>query len=412
MINNKPLFAFTVLIATMLIWLSGKISMELFLTALALGLGFLFIIWPLSIKIRIANEEEKAQKFKDNERHYVSLQNKLGVINISSQIQEDELLELIDLLTKPPSQEELDEYVRQAAQRFINIREELSEISKISLNLISSKITSTKLHFLIEALEGKASLDPRAKRFLEEKYNLKLDLKDSAFTAITDVANSIDGECSINVSEVQLNNFKDIFNPILFRKAIKITISGNISQEPELTHAKRFVELHHFGKFEIKNSTPETIGEVSITLPIKTVTTNSVSSLENILMPVYKKAGNFSYIFGISLIFLIVIPDWKGDIRTGFSTDLFKTTDKLEEKNTHTSEAPAYWRSKKLVVGKETVQQITPETLLKIMGVGIGADQAFKGYKKQREKMQNNSQPKCNKVKWKKIWKFPIPSCT
>jgi hypothetical protein len=46
------------------------------------------------------------------------------------------------------------------------------------------------------------------------------------------------------------------------------------------------------------------------------------------------------------------------------------------------------------------------------MGVGIGADQAFKGYKKQREKMQNNSQPKCNKVKWKKIWKFPIPSCT
>jgi hypothetical protein len=330
MINNKPLFAFTVLIATMLIWLSGKISMELFLTALALGLGFLFIIWPLSIKIRIANEEEKAQKFKDNERHYVSLQNKLGVINISSQIQEDELLELIDLLTKPPSQEELDEYVRQAAQRFINIREELSEISKISLNLISSKITSTKLHFLIEALEGKASLDPRAKRFLEEKYNLKLDLKDSAFTAITDVANSIDGECSINVREVRLNNFKDIFNPILFRKAIKITISGNISKEPEFTHAKRFVELHHFGKFEVKDSTSETNGEVSITLPVKTVTTNGISSLENTLLPVYKKAGNFSYyIFGISLIFLLVTAEWNGKV----GTNTFKTTENSAEKS-------------------------------------------------------------------------------
>ena len=330
MINNKPLFAFTVLIATMLIWLSGKISMELFLTALALGLGFLFIIWPLSIKIRIANEEEKAQKFKDNERHYVSLQNKLGVINISSQIQEDELLELIDLLTKPPSQEELDEYVRQAAQRFINIREELSEISKISLNLISSKITSTKLHFLIEALEGKASLDPSSEIFLEEKYNLKLDLKDSAFTAITDVANSIDGECSINVREVRLNNFKDIFNPILFRKAIKITISGNISKEPEFTHAKRFVELHHFGKFEVKDSTSETNGEVSITLPINTVTTNSISSLENTLLPVYKKAGNFSYyIFGISLIFLLVTAEWNGKV----GTNTFKTTENSAEKS-------------------------------------------------------------------------------
>ncbi len=397
MINNKPLFVFTVLTATMLIWLSDEISMKLSLIVLALG--FLFIIWPLSIKIRIANEEEKAQKIKDNERHYVSLQNKLGAINISSQIQEDGLLELVDLLTNP-NQEELkkqkDELLQQAAQNFKKSRERLSEISKISLNFVSSKITSTELHFLIEALEGKVVLDSSSIRLLEEKNNLKLDLKDSAFTAITDVANSIDGECSIKVREVRLNNFKDIFNPILFRKAIKITISGNISKEPEITHAKRFVELHHFGKFEIKDSMSETFGEVSITFPIKTVTTNSVSSLENTLLPVYKKAGNFSYIFGISLIFLIVIPDWKGDIRTGFSTDLFKTTEELQDINAFDE--------------KDT--QITPETLLKSMGVGIGADQAFKGYKKQREKMQNNSQPKCNKVKWKKIWKFPIPSCT
>jgi len=334
MINNKPLFVFTVLTATMLIWLSDEISMKLSLIVLALG--FLFIIWPLSIKIRIANEEEKAQKIKDNERHYVSLQNKLGAINISSQIQEDGLLELVDLLTNPktnPNQEEVMrqkvEILQQAGQNFKKSRKRLSEISKISLNFVSSKITSTELHFLIEALEGKVVLDSSSIRLLEEKNNLKLDLKDSAFTAITDVANSIDGECSINVREVRLNNFKDIFNPILFRKAIKITISGNISKEPEFTHAKRFVELHHFGKFEIKDSTPETIGEVSITLPIKTVTTNSVSSLENMLLPVYKKAGNFSYIFGISLIFLLVTAEWNGKV----GTNTFKTTENSAEKS-------------------------------------------------------------------------------
>jgi hypothetical protein len=301
--------------------------MELSLTVLALG--FLFIIWPLSIKIRIANEEEKAQKFKDNERHYVSLHNKLGAINISSQIQEDELLEFGEkFVTTYLNQEEEWKGKDTVLQHCKKIRQKLSEISKISLNLVSSRITSTELHFLIETLEGKAVLDSSSIRFLEEKNNLKLDLKDSAFTAITDVANSIDGECSIKVREVRLNNFKDIFNPSLFRKAIKITISGNISKELELTHAKRFVELHHFGKFEIKNPTPETIGEVSITLPIKTVTTNSVSSLENMLMLVYKKAGNFSYIFGISLIFLIAIPEWNGKV----GTNTFKTTENSAEK--------------------------------------------------------------------------------
>ena len=196
--------------------------------------------------------------------------------------------------------------------------------------IVASIFSTTELHFLIETLEGKAVLDSSSIRFLEEKNNLKLDLKDSAFTAITDVANSIDGECSINVSEVQLNNFKDIFNPILFRKAIKITISGNISKEPEFTHAKRFVELHHFGKFEVKDSTSETNGEVSITLPIKTVTTNSISSLENTLLPVYKKAGNFSYyIFGISLIFLLVTAEWNGKV----GTNTFKTTENSAEKS-------------------------------------------------------------------------------
>lgn len=355
MINNKPLFVFTVLTATMLIWLSDEISMKLSLIVLALG--FLFIIWPLSIKIRIANEEEKAQKIKDNERHYVSLQNKLGAINISSQIQEDGLLELVDLLTNP-NQEELkkqkDELLQQAAQNFKKSRERLSEISKISLNFVSSKITSTELHFLIEALEGKVVLDSSSIRLLEEKNNLKLDLKDSAFTAITDVANSIDGECSIKVREVRLNNFKDIFNPILFRKAIKITISGNISKEPEITHAKRFVELHHFGKFEIKDSMSETFGEVSITFPIKTVTTNSVSSLENTLLPVYKKAGNFSYIFGISLIFLLVTAEWKGK----GSADALKTTGE-----TLLVGAGAH-QAAKLLNGPGNIVRVRPSTII------------------------------------------------